>query len=199
MTAESGERNIPDLAEAMFDEHAEDFERFRAQAADVDALARLTVGALRNGNKILVCGNGGSAAEADHFAGELVGRFRGERKSLPAFALSSSPAGVTAIGNDYGYDRVFARQIESLGAEGDLLFVLTTSGNSANLIEAVRQAKEQGVISIGLLGRDGGRLAPLCDHALIVGSTSTARIQELHLLTIHILCETIDRAFGAKG
>lgn len=197
MTAESGERNIPDVADSMLEEHAEDFERFRAQTAELDALGRLTVGALRNGNKILVCGNGGSAAEADHFAGELVGRFRGERPSLPALALSSSPAGVTAIGNDYGYERVFARQIESLGAEGDLLFVLSTSGKSANLIEAVKQAKDRGMITIGLLGRDGGPVAPLCDHTLIVGSTSTARIQEMHLLAIHILCEMIDRAFGA--
>lgn len=197
MTAESGERNIPDVADSMLQEHAEDFERFRAQAAELDALGRLTVGALRNGNKILVCGNGGSAAEADHFAGELVGRFRGERPSLPALALSSSPAGVTAIGNDYGYERVFARQIESLGAEGDLLFVLSTSGQSANLVEAVKQARDRGVITIGLLGRDGGPVAPLCDHTLIVESRSTARIQEMHLLSIHILCEMIDRAFGA--
>lgn len=181
----------------MLDEHAADFERFRARAAELDSLGRLTVEALRNGNKILVCGNGGSAAEADHFAGELVGRFRGERKSLPALALSSSPAGVTAIGNDYGYERVFARQIESLGAKGDLLFVLSTSGKSANLVEAVKQAKERGMITLGLLGRDGGPVAPLCDHTLIVESDSTARIQELHLLAIHVFCEMIDRAFGA--
>ncbi len=185
------------LAASMLDEHARDFEAFRKQAESLDSICRLTVGALRGGNKVLVCGNGGSASQADHFAGELTGRFRGERKSLPAIALSSSPAGVTAIGNDYGYEKIFSRQIESLATKDDVLFALSTSGKSPNVIEAVKQAKAQGVFTVGLLGKNGGALAPLCDHALIVESTSTARIQEMHILAIHIVCEAIDRAFGA--
>lgn len=185
------------IADRMLEEHAVDFERFRAQAERLDAIGKRTVDALRAGKKILVCGNGGSASQADHFAGELVGRFRGERVGLPAIALSSSPAGLTAIGNDYGYDRVFARQVEALGVEGDLLFALTTSGRSANVLEALKAAKARGVYSIGLLGKDGGPAAALCDETLIVDSKSTARIQEMHILAIHIVCEIIDRAYGA--
>ncbi len=185
------------VAEAMLEEHARDFEAFRKQAESIDLICRLAVGALRGGNKVLVCGNGGSASQADHFAGELTGRFRGERKSLPAIALSSSPAGVTAIGNDYGYEKIFSRQIESLATKDDVLFALSTSGKSPNVVEAVKQAKAQGVFTVGLLGKNGGAVAPLCDHALIVESTSTARIQEMHILAIHIVCEAIDRAFGA--
>lgn len=185
------------VVDRMLDEHAADFVRFRALDRRLEAIGALTVGALKAGRKVLVCGNGGSASQADHFAGELVGRFRGERPSLPAIALSSSPAGVTAIGNDYGYDRIFARQVESLGAAGDVLFALTTSGKSPNVLEAVKQAKMQGVVTVGFLGKDGGPLAPLCDHTLIVPSQSTARIQEMHILAIHIVCEMIDRAWGA--
>lgn len=185
------------VAGGMLDEHARDFERFRAQAARLDALGRRTVEALRAGNKLLVCGNGGSASQADHFAGELVGRFRGERVGLPAIALSSSPAGVTAIGNDYGYDRVFSRQVEALGAPGDILFALSTSGKSPNVLEAARAAKAKGLVTLGLLGKNGGPLLGLCDDAVVVESQSTARIQEMHILAIHIICEIIDRAYGA--
>lgn len=157
------------------------------------------VTAIKNGGKVLLAGNGGSAADAQHFAGEIVGRFTMERKSLPAFSLCVDPSVMTCIGNDYGYEQVFARQIEGLGNKNDVFVGISTSGNSANIINAITVAKKIGMFVIGYLGKDGGKIKDLCDIALVVPSNSTPRIQEVHTLTTHILCEMIEKEmFGSK-
>ena len=157
------------------------------------------VTAIKNGGKVLLAGNGGSAADAQHFAGEIVGRFTMERKSLPALSLCVDPSVMTCIGNDYGYEQVFARQIEGLGNKNDVFVGISTSGNSANIINAITVAKKIGMFVIGYLGKDGGKIKDLCDIALVVPSNSTPRIQEVHTLTTHILCEMIEKEmFGSK-
>lgn len=149
--------------------------------------------ALKTGNKILLAGNGGSAADAQHFAGEIVGRFTMERTALPALSLCVDPSVMTCIGNDYGYDKVFARQVEGLGRKGDVFVGISTSGNSQNIIEAIKVAKAKEMPVVGFLGKNGGKIKNLCDYALVVPSQSTPRIQETHTLTVHILCEFIEK------
>ncbi len=148
---------------------------------------------LKRGNKILICGNGGSAADSQHFAAELVGRFKLERKGLSAIALTTDTSILTAIGNDYGFDKIFERQVEALGKEGDVLVGISTSGNSENVIKAVKKAKEIGIYTIGLLGKSGGKLKDLVDLSLIVPSGNTPRIQECHLTIYHIICEEVEK------
>ncbi len=147
---------------------------------------------LKNGNKVMICGNGGSAADAQHFAAEIVGRFEKERKAYPAIALTTDTSALTAIGNDYGFEKVFSRQVEGLGQKGDILIGISTSGNSANVIEAVNIAKEMGIFTVGFLGKDGGKLKDIVDKAFIVRHQKTARIQETHLTLEHTLCKIID-------
>ena len=142
--------------------------------------------ALEKGRKILICGNGGSAADSQHMAAEFVGRFVKERQSLPALALTSL---LTAVGNDYGFDCVFSRQVEGLGQEGDVLIAISTSGNSANVVRAIKTAKEKGIYVIGMTGENGGILAKESDLCLAVPSQVTARIQEMHIMIIHMICE----------
>ncbi|GMR15758.1 MAG: phosphoheptose isomerase [Gammaproteobacteria bacterium] len=151
--------------------------------------------ALQNGNKILSCGNGGSAADAQHFAAELVCRFERERPALAAIALTVDTSALTAISNDYHFDEIFARQIDALAKADDILLAISTSGFSANIVRAIEQAHQQGMIVVALTGRDGGQVAKLLNDSDIeirVLSESTARIQEVHLLTIHCLCDQID-------
>lgn len=150
---------------------------------------------LRRGCRILVAGNGGSAADAQHLAAELSGRYLKERKALAGIALTTDTSALTAIGNDYGFDFVFSRQVEALGRPGDLFIGISTSGNSPNIIKAVESAKELGLRTLGLLGRDGGKLKALVDDALIVPSTVTARIQEVHQMVYHFWCEALDAQF----
>ena len=145
--------------------------------------------ALEKGRKILICGNGGSAADSQHMAAEFVGRFVKERQSLPALALTVDTSLLTAVGNDYGFDCVFSRQVEGLGQEGDVLIAISTSGNSANVVRAVKTAKEKGLFVIGMTGENGGILAKESDHCLAVPSQVTARIQEMHIMIIHMICE----------
>jgi D-sedoheptulose 7-phosphate isomerase len=149
--------------------------------------------ALKNGNKLLICGNGGSAADAQHFAAEIVGRFKLERDGLPAIALTTDTSILTAIGNDYGFEKIFERQIEALGKKGDVLIGISTSGNSENVIRAVNKAKEMGIYTIGLLGKGGGKLKDIVDLALVVPSNDTARIQECHLTIYHVICEEVEK------
>lgn len=162
---------------------------------DILDFAAVISGVIGSGGKILIAGNGGSAADASHFAAEMIVRLTSEknRQSLPALALSVDPAVMTAAANDYGFENVFARQVEGLGRKGDMLVVISTSGNSANLIKAVLIGREKGMISVGLLGGTGGKLAPLVDRALIVPHTSTQRIQEEHTFIIHLLVELVER------
>ncbi|MGB9772109.1 MAG: D-sedoheptulose-7-phosphate isomerase [Candidatus Kapaibacteriota bacterium] len=149
---------------------------------------------LEKGRKILLCGNGGSAADSQHIAAELVIRFRGNvnRKALPAIALTVDPSIMTAGGNDFGFENVFAREVEAYGNEGDILIGISTSGNSANVLRAVETANSIGLITIGLLGGTGGRIAPLCKYSVIVPETETALIQESHIMIGHIWCEIVE-------
>ena len=150
-------------------------------------------------NKIIICGNGGSAADSQHFAAELIGRFEMERLSLPAVALTTDTSALTALGNDFGYDFVFSRQVEGLGTRGDTLIGISTSGNSSNIITAVEAAKKKKIKTIGLLGKDGGRIAPLVDTAVVVPHENTARIQEAHIFIIHFWCSMIEQALFGSG
>jgi D-sedoheptulose 7-phosphate isomerase len=160
-----------------------------AISAAADALRQ----ALRDGRTVLVCGNGGSAADAQHFAAELVGRFTRERRAWPALALTTDTSALTAIGNDYGFDRVFARQVEAHGRPGDVLVGISTSGGSTNVLAAVETAKARGLVTIGLTGRDGGALGRAVDVHLNVPSPSTARTQEVHITLLHVLCDLVER------
>jgi len=157
--------------------------------------SKLAVETLKNGNKILLCGNGGSAADAQHIAAELTGRYKTERKGLAGIALTTDTSALTAIGNDYGYDRVFDRQVESLANMGDLIIGISTSGNSQNVINALKLGKEIGCKTLGLSGRDGGVMNEVCDINLVVPSDNTPRIQEMHILFGHTICQCIDDAF----
>ena len=162
------------------------------QLAVIEKAIQMTLEALRAGNKLLFCGNGGSAADSQHLAAEFVGRYEKERRSLPAIALTTDTSILTAIGNDYSYDRVFERQVEGLARKGDILFGISTSGNSKNVILAAKKAREMGVKVIVFTGGSGGELKNLADAAFVVPSKKTARIQESHILVGHILCERVD-------
>ena len=155
----------------------------------------MLIAALRTGGKILVCGNGGSAADAQHLAAELVGRFGHTRRGLPAIALTTDSSALTSIGNDFGFDAVFSRQVEALAGPNDVLIGISTSGNSRNVLAAVNTARELGVTTLGLLGGTGGALKERLDYALIAPSCDTPRIQECHILIAHIWCAMIDEAF----
>ena len=163
----------------------------------VAAMAEAVVASLRKGGKILCAGNGGSAADALHMAEELVGRYRTDRIALPAIALPADATALTCIANDFGFDHVFSRQIEALGRPGDVLAVYSTSGNSRNLVTAIEAARDRGVKTLGFLGKDGGKLAPLVDLAWIVPAQNTARIQELHTWAMHSILEAVELAFPA--
>jgi D-sedoheptulose 7-phosphate isomerase len=159
--------------------------------------AQVMIDALRSGHKLLICGNGGSAAEAQHFSGELVGRYKAERRPLPAIALSTDPSIVTCIGNDYGYEHVFARQVLAHGQPGDVLVGLTTSGKSVNVLRAFEAASERGIMTIALAG-EAGLIGTHADHVVSIPSRSTARVQEEHLAIIHCWCDAIDAAFQSN-
>jgi len=161
----------------------------------IDTAADLILGTLRRGNKLLICGNGGSAAEAAHFATELTGRYAKNRRSLPAIALSSDGSLVTCIGNDYGFDQAFARQIAGLAQPGDLVVAITSSGNSANILAALTEAKSRGLASVAFLGRGGGKARDLASVDLIIPGESGPATQEAHLFLIHYFCELIDAEF----
>ena len=156
-------------------------------------VAQACVATLRAGGKVLFAGNGGSAADAQHLAGELVSRFNYDRPGLAAFALTTDTSVLTAIGNDYGYERLFARQVEAVGRAGDVLVAISTSGRSPNIIEALRVARDKGLGTVGLTGRSGGRMAEFCDHVLRTPSDATPRIQEGHIAIGHTICWLIER------
>ena len=155
--------------------------------------AQMLISALKDGRKILTMGNGGSAADSQHFAAEMVGRFLMERKALPAIALTTDTSILTAIANDYGYDEVFSRQVEALANPGDILIGISTSGNSLNVKRALEAGKRAGAKTIGLLGHDGGEIGSIVDLALTVPSFETPRVQEAHLVIIHILCDLVEK------
>ena len=169
-----------------------------AQATSIARAAEWMTAALRAGRKIIWFGNGGSATQSQHMAGEFVGRFQMERRSLPSISLTENMASVTAIGNDYGYDQLFSRQIEGLGQRGDVAVGLSTSGNSANVLAGLRRAKALGLATVGLTGGSGGQMATRCDLCICVPSNITARIQEVHLTIGHILCGLVEQMLESR-
>ena len=176
-----------------FQEHLETIQAVMGtMEEDLEKASRLAVEVLARGNKILLCGNGGSAADAQHIAAELVGRYKTERRGLPAIAITTDTSALTAIGNDYGYDRIFDRQVEALVNEGDLLIGISTSGNSLNVISALLLARDMGAKTLGLTGKGGGKMNHACDVNLVVPSDDTPRIQEMHILFGHTICQIID-------
>jgi D-sedoheptulose 7-phosphate isomerase len=181
--------------DAIFTDHitiAE--ESARGLSALIEKCCNCVIKCIADGNKVLLFGNGGSAADAQHIAAEFVGKFETERKSLPAMALTTDTSALTAIANDYGFERVFERQVNGLANKGDVLIGISTSGNSANVVAALEAGKQLGCVTIGLSGRDGGKMNSCCDINLVVPSDTTARIQEMHILIGHIICAAIDAA-----
>lgn len=168
-------------------------------AADIEQAARMWTGTLRSGGLIALCGNGGSAADAQHLAAELAGRYRRERRAFRALALTTDTSILTAVGNDLGFETVFARQVEGHMRPGDLLVAISTSGNSPNCLRAVEQARAQGVATMGLTGASGGLLKPLVDLCLCIPSDDTARIQEAHITVGHIVCDLVEAALSGDA
>jgi D-sedoheptulose 7-phosphate isomerase len=168
-------------------------------APEIAAAAQLIAEAIRSGRKALICGNGGSAADSQHMAAELVGRFQKERPAWPAIALSTDTSILTSVGNDYGFDSVFARQVQALGAPGDVLIGISTSGNSPNVLAAFETAAARGLACVALTGQGGGKLAGLARHTLAVPATVTARIQEAHAVIIHLICEIVESSLAQEA
>ncbi len=164
----------------------------------IEVVAKACVAVYRNGKKTMLAGNGGSAADAQHIAAELVGRFEVERAGLPAIALTTDTSALTAIGNDYGYEYVFSRQIEAIGRKGDVFVAITTSGNSPNILAGIEAAKKKGIMTVGMTGRTGGKMRAMCDLCLCVPSDSVPRIQEGHLATHHFLCGVVEATVFPK-
>ena len=183
---------MKDLIQHEFNEHIETVEQMTKLFDDIAKAANLCVECLETGNKILIFGNGGSAADAQHIAAELVGRYKTERKGLSAIALTTDTSALTSIGNDYGYDYVFSRQVEALANPNDVLIGISTGGSSKNVIEALRLGKEMKCKSLGFSGRDGGEMNEICDINLVVPAIDTPRIQEMHIFIGHTLCHLIE-------
>lgn len=161
--------------------------------ADIENLAKIITDCYKNKKKVLVCGNGGSAADAQHIAGELVGRFKLERRGLSCIALSTDTSIMTAWSNDYEFNTVFSRQVEALGDEGDILIAISTSGNSPNIIKAIEEAKKIGMKTVSLIGKDGGNMKGMCNLDIVVECNNTPRVQEAHMLIYHIMCELVEK------
>lgn len=173
-------------------EHLDVIRQVAEQQFVLEAIAQSMVATLKFGGKILWCGNGGSAADCQHLAAELVGRFRRERRGLPSIALTTDTSILTAVANDYGFEMVFSRQVEALANSGDLLVGISTSGNSKNVVHAMESARARGVVTVAFTGSGGGKLATMADHLFAVASRDTARIQEAHILAGHMLCDWVE-------
>ncbi len=172
---------------------ADNFKALSAMAGEVERIAELCADALKNGHKIMFCGNGGSAADSQHLAAELVGRYKMNRPAMNALALTVDTSILTAVGNDYGYDTVFRRQVEGVGQSGDVLVGLSTSGNSRNIVLAFELAKEKGITTVALTGQGGGAMKELADYCIAVPSGATNNIQEMHIAVGHLICELVER------
>ena len=184
------------IIEFEFNEHLKTAQATMESISDsLETAANLCIDSLKNGGKILIFGNGGSAADAQHIAAELVGRYKTERRGLPAMALTTDTSALTAIGNDYGYDRIFNRQVEALANKGDVIIGISTGGSSGNVISGLKLAKELECKTVGFSGRGGGDMNTLCDINLVVPAEDTARIQEMHIVIGHTICHLIDQAF----
>jgi D-sedoheptulose 7-phosphate isomerase len=178
--------------ESIFKKHQDTIQKLSPLTGQISGIAELIKKTLHSGSKVLLCGNGGSASDSQHIAAEIVGRFVKERKGLPAIALTTDTSIITAIGNDYGYEYIFSRQIEALCLKNDVVIGISTSGNSKNVVKGLEKANTLGAITIGLTGGDGGLIKKISAHTIVVDSNETARIQEAHILIGHILCELID-------
>ena len=165
---------------------------------NIEAVCKEMIACYQNGKRVYIFGNGGSAADAQHFAAELVGRYLLERKALPAQAFTTDTSILTAVGNDYGYDDVFRRQVEAMVKKGDMVIGITTSGNSNNILLALEEAKKLGGITVGLLGKTGGNCKEVCDYPIIVEWDRTPNIQECHIMIIHIICEIVEKKLNEK-
>ena len=184
------------MIEKELQAHKETLEKtIEVMIPEIEEASKIVIDTLKSGNKVLLCGNGGSASDAQHISAELTGRYKTERKALSAIALNTDSSAMTAISNDYGYDRVFDRQVEALARDGDLLIAISTSGNSMNILSALAVAKLLGCRTIGLSGKDGGDMNRLSHLNLVVPSDDTPRIQEMHILIGHIICQAVDDAF----
>jgi len=187
---------MKEMIQAELKAHKETIEATIANMVpNIELAAQMMVETLQSGHKILLCGNGGSAADAQHIAAELTGRYKSERKGLPGIALTTDTSALTAIANDYGYARVFDRQVEALANTGDMLIGISTSGNSDNIISALNLAQSLGCKTLGFSGRTGGKMNESCDLNLVVPSEDTPRIQEMHILIGHILCQAVDDSY----
>lgn len=196
MTHSTAQPPSSETFKRLLDDHQQCLQGLLALQPDIEAAGGLMQNVLEQQGRILICGNGGSAADAQHFAAELVGRFEVERKALAAIALTTDSSILTALGNDYGFESLFARQVMALGCCGDALLVISTSGNSGNLITAVKAARAAGLKTIGLLGRDGGSLKPLVEVAVTVAHGVTARIQEAHSFILHYWAGVLETGAG---
>jgi D-sedoheptulose 7-phosphate isomerase len=194
MSPNNGFHMSTSLFDASLREHRDLFSSLESLAPRIEAASQEMQAVLQQGGKILVAGNGGSAADAQHFAAELVGRFQSERQALPCLALTTDSSNLTAIGNDYGFQEVFSRQLQGLGMAGDLFVGISTSGNSPNIIQATKAARARGMRSLALLGCDGGQMAGLADLAVTVPHTVTARIQEAHIFILHHWADCLERS-----
>lgn len=194
---EMGDRSAwPAEIAAQLNASAELLRRTLSKADQMATIAGSIVDALAAGHKVLLCGNGGSAADAQHIATELVARYKRERAALPAIALGTDVTLLTAVSNDYSFERVFARQVEALGCAGDVLWAFSTSGTSANILAALETARRQGLVTIGFTGESGGKMRTLCNHCLCVPSSETPRIQEVHTAAAHIVCDVVEQALA---
>ena len=196
-TSKLGTSNPTRLLAESLKEHLETFQALIENTlTDIERSGQLICEALRNGRKVLICGNGGSAADAQHIAAELVGRYEKNRRSFPAIALTTDTSALTAVSNDYGFDEVFARQVAGLAQSGDVLVAISTSGKSQNVLNAVQKARELGCVTIALTGAGSEPLASTCDVAVVVPAQRTSRIQEAHITIGHLWCEMVDEPFA---
>lgn len=179
----------------LIGEIVENFSKLKNKSDDIQKIANLWIDALQNGNKVIFCGNGGSAADSQHLAAELMGRYKFDRNPMPALSLTTDTSALTAIGNDYGYNKVFSRPLKGIGQKGDVLVGISTSGNSENILDAFRVARENGIKTVALTGNGGGKMKELADIALNVPSDVTNNIQEMHIACGHMICGLVEEHF----
>lgn len=179
----------------LIGEIVENFSKLKNKSDDIQKIANLWIEALQNGNKVIFCGNGGSAADSQHLAAELMGRYKFDRNPMPALSLTTDTSALTAIGNDYGYNKVFSRPLKGIGQKGDVLVGISTSGNSENILDAFRVARENGIKTVALTGNSGGKMKELADIALNVPSDVTNNIQEMHIACGHMICGLVEEHF----
>lgn len=189
---------MTNMIENAFDEIANNFTKLKQKSSVVEQIAQLWIEALTNGNKVIFCGNGGSAADSQHLAAELMGRYKFDRAPMPAMSLTVDTSALTAIGNDYGYDKVFSRQLRGIGNKGDVLVGISTSGNSKNILDAFAVAKDKGIKTVAFTGEAGGEMLKSADICLNVPSSTTNNIQEMHIACGHLICGIVEARFFAN-